>query len=142
MIFNPLPTAEDCKDEDDVEMWEAADRINLIATENTLWTVMEQSLRKFRQMQLRRSFQVNLKERLLIKETFRMAVWELACLRAIEDGDDAHIQKIVNMAKLSEQCLSRVGMLGRLRISIDPGPLLDGIPSVKIMQIKHQNNLQ
>lgn len=131
MIIHDLTTTSS-----DVEMMQAADVINNFQ-EQQLWYIMEQSLRKLRHLHQRTNLKSpfytcsELQQRVLLKETFRDACWQMACMRAEEDGDDA-VQRIFTMARLTEQCLSRVGLLGRIRICIEPGPDLESPPLMRL----------
>ena len=120
----------------DVEMLQAVDVINNFQ-EQQLWYIMEQSLRKLRHIHQRTNscspfYKCSeLQQRVMLKETFRDACWQMACMRAEEDGDD-QVQRIFTMARLTEQCLSRVGLLGRMRICIEPGPDLQSAPKMRL----------
>jgi hypothetical protein len=77
----------------------------------------------------------------LLKETFRSACWQIACLWAEEEGEDG-VQRLYTMARISEQCLARVGLLGRTKIVIEPGPDLQTPPRMRISMggSRHCNN--
>lgn len=120
---------------EDTDMLDVEHTANILK-EQQLWYVMDQSLMKVRQLQHRNSEQLH---RLLIKETFRKASWELACQRALEDGDD-YMQRIFTMAKLIEQCLSRTGLLGRLKITLEPGDDVNSPPLLRMFPSKQRND--
>jgi hypothetical protein len=106
--------------------------------EKQLWSIMEQSLLKLRQLQ--RSHQnatssSDLQIRLLIRDTFRTACWRLACREAEEHGENP----LLEMTRLVEQGLFRAGLFGRIKISIEPPADPDSPPNLRLVHAKRTN---
>lgn len=118
----------------DIDMLQAVDVINNLQ-EQQLWYIMEQSLKKLRHLHQRTKssscISSELQQKVLLKETFRDSCWQMACMRAEEDGDDA-VQRVFTMARLTEQCLWRTGLMGRMRITIEPDLDLTRPPKMRL----------
>lgn len=113
------------------EEFEENDRLKLTSTdrETSLWMIMEQSLHKLRHLQRPASGDQEL-QRLLVRDTFRKACWELT-LQRVEQGND-YGNEFLMMARLMEECLMRTGLLGRIKIILEPNNIPEEPPIIKL----------
>lgn len=105
------------------------------------WLIMEQSLVKLRLLQRHASGDAE-RQRLLVRETLRRASWAvvvsvcsdralgyrcgrlsgLSMTSVAPDSFETPYSRAMLMAHILDQCLSRLGLLGRIKLIIEPPP--------------------